>query len=287
MLFTRSDGRLVRTMPGMQKISSYIMRSRAASINYFQYKLDTSGIDQYITDHEVDGRRTMSAMHIIIAAMVRTIAQRPQLNRFIMHNRVYARNQIVISFVVHRSLRIEDGGTTVKIAFNGTESLQQIVDAVNEAVARETASMDVKNSTDRLVDWFMNFPAWILRPLIALVMKLDDYNLLPQAVLDASPFHATLFLTNLKSIGIDSVYHHQYEFGTNGLFLSMGKEQPTAVANANGTVSVKRMMNLNLSLDERFCDGLYFAKSFELLTKYLREPSLLEEPLESIVEDMP
>ena len=287
MLFTRSDGRLVRTMPGMQKISSYIMRSRAASINYFQYKLDTSGIDQYITDHEVDDRRTMSAMHIIIAAMVRTIAQRPQLNRFIMHNRVYARNQIVISFVVHRSLRIEDGGTTVKIAFNGTESLQQIVDAVNEAVARETAGMDVKNSTDRLVDWFMNFPAWILRPLIAFVMKLDDYNLLPQAVLDASPFHVTLFLTNLKSIGIDSVYHHQYEFGTNGLFLSMGKEQPTAVANANGTVSVKRMMNLNLSLDERFCDGLYFAKSFKLLTKYLREPSLLEEPLDAIVEDMP
>ena len=116
---------------------------------------------------------------------------------------------------------------------------------------------------------------------------LDDYNLLPQAVLDASPFHVTLFLTNLKSIGIDSVYHHQYEFGTNGLFLSMGKEQPTAVANANGTVSVKRMMNLNLSLDERFCDGLYFAKSFKLLTKYLREPSLLEEPLDAIVEDMP
>ena len=287
MLFTRSDGRLVRTMPGIQKITPYIMRSRAASINLFQHKLDTAAIDQYIADHEVDGRRTMSAMHIIIAAMVRTIAQRPQLNRFIVHNRTYARNSIVISFIVHRSLRVEDGGTTIKIAFKGTETLPEIVATLNEVIARETAGMDVKNDTDKLIDWFMNFPAWILRPLISLVMKLDDFNLLPQAVLDASPFHATLFLTNLKSLGIDSVYHHQYEFGTNGLFLSMGKEQLTPVANPDGTVSIKRLMNLNLSLDERFCDGLYFAKSFKLLIKYLKNPKLLETPLASVEQDMP
>ena len=287
MLFTRSDGRLIRSMPGIQKITPYIMRSRAASINMFQHKLDTAAIDQYIVDHEVDGYRTMSAMHIIIAAIVRTIALRPQLNRFIMHNRTYARKGIVVSFVVHRSLRVEDGGTTIKITFKGTETLPEIVQILNETIARETANMQVKNDTDRLVDWFMNFPPFILRPLIAFVMKLDDYNLLPNAVLNASPFHATLFLTNLKSLGIDSVYHHQYEFGTNGLFISMGKEQPSAVANPDGTVSVKRLMNLNLTLDERFCDGLYFAKSFKILTRFLKNPYLLEEPLEAVVEDMP
>ena len=287
MLFTRSDGRLIRSMPGIQKITPYIMRSRAASINMFQHKLDTAAIDQYITDHEVNGSRTMSAMHIIIAAFVRTIALRPQLNRFILHNRTYARKGIVVSFVVHRSLRVEDGGTTIKIAFKGTETLPEIVQILNETIARETASMEVKNDTDRLVDWFMNFPPFILRPLISFVMKLDDFNLLPKAVLNASPFHATLFLTNLKSLGIDSVYHHQYEFGTNGLFISMGKEQPTAVANPDGTVSVKRLMNLNLTLDERFCDGLYFAKSFKILVRFLKNPYLLEEPLEAIVEDMP
>jgi len=287
MLFTRSDGRLIRSMPGIQKITPYIMRSRAASINMFQHKLDTAAIDQYIVDHEVDGYRTMSAMHIIIAAIVRTIALRPQLNRFIMHNRTYARKGIVVSFVVHRSLRVEDGGTTIKITFKGTETLPEIVQILNDTIARETANMQVKNDTDRLVDWFMNFPPFILRPLIAFVMKLDDYNLLPNAVLNASPFHATLFLTNLKSLGIDSVYHHQYEFGTNGLFISMGKEQPSAVANPDGTVSVKRLMNLNLTLDERFCDGLYFAKSFKILIRFLKNPALLEEPLESVVEDMP
>lgn len=287
MLFTRSDGRVVRTMPAMQKIVPYIMRSRAASINLFQEKLDCSAIDDYISAHEIDGKRTMSAMHIIIAAMVRTIAQRPQLNRFVMHGRVYARKKIVISFVVHRSLRVEDGGTTLKISFNGTETLQQIVNVLNETIARETASMNVRNPTDDLAERFMRLPPWLLHPLIGFVMGLDRYNLLPEAVLEASPFHASLFLTNLKSLGIDSVYHHQYEFGTNGLFLSMGKEQPTAVACADGTVRVKRMMNLNISLDERFCDGLYFAKSFKLFTKYLKNPQLMDTPLDHVEEDMP
>lgn len=287
MLFTRSDGRLVRTMPAMQKIVPYIMKSRAASINYFQEKLDCAAMDDYIAAHEVDGKRTLSAMHIIIAAMVRTIAQRPQLNRFVMHGRVYARREIVVSFVVHRSLRIEDGGTTLKIPFTGTETLQQIVQKLNETIARETASMDVRNPTDMLAEWFMRLPSWLLRPLIGFVMGLDSYNLLPKAVLNASPFHASVFLTNLKSLGIDSVYHHQYEFGTNGMFLSMGKEQPTAIACADGTMRVKRMMNLNISLDERFCDGLYFAKSFKLFTKYLKNPQLMDIPLDHVEEDMP
>ena len=287
MLFTRSDGRVVRSMPAMQKIIPYIMRSRAASINLFQHRLDCTGIDSYVTAHEVDGRRTISAMHIIIAAIVRTIAQRPQLNRFVMHGRVYARNAIVISFVIHRSLRIEDGGTTIKLTFDGTETLGQVAARIDETIARETTSMDVRNPTDELAEWFMRLPAFLLRPLIGFVMGLDTYNLLPGPVLDASPFHASVFLTNLKSLGIDSVYHHQYEFGTNGLFLSMGKEQPAAVACADGTVRVRRMMNLNFTLDERFCDGLYFARSIKLLNKYLKDPTLLDTPLDHIEQDMP
>lgn len=287
MLFTRSDGRLVLSLPPMQKIVPYIMRTRTASVNLFQAKLDCTTIDEYITAHEVDGRRTINAMHIIIAAMVRTIAQRPQLNRFVIHSRVYARHKIVVSFVVHRSLRIEDGGTTIKLTFDGTESLAQIVRIIDQTIQRETASVNVRNSTDDMAEAFMRLPSFILRPLIGFVMGLDNYNLLPRAVLEASPFHSTIFLTNLKSLGVDSVYHHQYEFGTNGIFVSMGKEMPTAVACTDGVVRIRRVMNLNISLDERFCDGVYFARSIKLFRKYLKNPALLEVPLDHKEEDMP
>ncbi len=114
MLLTRSDGRRIRSLPPMQKIIPYIMRSRAASINLFQEHVDCTPLNNYICAHEVNGQRTMSTMHLLIAAIVRVVAQRPQLNRFVVHSRVYARKDIVVSFVVHRSLRIEDGGTTIK-----------------------------------------------------------------------------------------------------------------------------------------------------------------------------
>lgn len=287
MLFSRSDGRLVRSVPAMQKIIPYIMRSRAASINLFQERLDCAPMDAYISAHEVNGRRSINAMHILIAAIVRTIALRPQLNRFIMHSRIYARHKIVVSFVVHRSLRQEDGGTTIKLEFEGTENLETIARTVNEAIVRETRSLDARNATDDMVEAFLRLPAFLLRPLTGFVMGLDRYNLLPEAVLRASPFHATVFLTNLKSLAIDSVYHHQYEFGTNGIFVSMGKELPDAVTRPDGSIEVRRMMNLNLSLDERFCDGLYFARSMRLFRKFLRDPALLETRLERKEEDLP
>ena len=287
MLFSRSDGRRVHSLPAMQKIIPYIMRSRTASINLFQSKVDCASMDAYITAHEVDGRRTLSVMHILIAALVRTIALRPQLNRFVVHSRIYARHKIVVSFVVHRSLRVEDGGTTIKLYFDGTENLKQIAESIDEAIQRETTSPNAHNLTDDMAEAFMRLPSFILRPLIAFVMGLDSYNLLPKAVLTASPFHSTIFLTNLKSLGIDSVFHHQYEFGTNGIFVSMGKEKLLPVACTDGTVGIRRLMNLNFSLDERFCDGLYFARSMKLLKKYLKDPSLLESTLERKEEDVP
>ena len=59
------------------------------------------------------------------------------------------------------------------------------------------------------------------------------------------------------------------------------------MACAVGTVRVRRMMNLNFTLDERFCDGLYFARSIKLLNKYLKDPTLLDTPLDHIEQDMP
>ena len=71
MLLTRSDGRRIRSLPPMQKIIPYIMRSRAASINLFQEHVDCTPLNNYICAHEVNGQRTMSTMHLLIAAIVR------------------------------------------------------------------------------------------------------------------------------------------------------------------------------------------------------------------------
>lgn len=45
-------------------------------------------------------------------------------------------------------------------------------------------------------------------------------------------------------------------------------------------------MGFGLVADERFCDGLYFARSLKILKKFLNNPSLLEVPLEHKIEDV-
>lgn len=288
MFFSRSDGRRIRSLPAMQKIMPYIMRTRTGSVNFFREALDCAPLEAYIAAHNgADAQSRLGVMHILIAALVRTIALRPQLNRFVVHSRIYARRGISVSFVVHRSLRVEDGGTTIKLEFTGTEDLPTIARAVNAAVLRETAPAAARNATDSLADGFMRLPDLLIRPLIGFVMRLDHWNLLPEAVLKASPFHTTVFLTNLKSLGIDSIFHHLYEFGTNGIFMAMGKEALHTVSRPDGSTAARREIHLDFALDGRFCDGLYFARSMRLFRKFLRDPALLETRLERTEEDLP
>lgn len=56
-------------------------------------------------------------------------------------------------------------------------------------------------------------------------MFLDKHGILPKAIIKASPFHTSAFLTNVASLGIDAIYHHLYDFGTTGIFLAMGKRK--------------------------------------------------------------
>ena len=42
---------------------------------------------------------------------------------------------------------------------------------------------------------------------------------------------------------------------------------------------MEKRMGFGLVADERFCDGLYFARSLKILKKFLSNPKLLEQQL--------
>jgi len=53
-----------------------------------------------------------------------------------------------------------------------------------------------------------------------------------------------------------------------------------------GNIISEKRMGWGLVTDERFCDGLYFALSLRQLRKFMKNPKLLETPLEAKVEDV-
>ena len=115
----------------------------------------------------------------------------------------------------------------------------------------------------------------MIRAVVKFLMFLDKHGLLPRKIIDASPFHTSVFLTNVGSLGIDSIYHHIYNFGTTSMFFSMGKKKKSYIYE-DDEIKEEKCITLAFVGDERICDGYYYASSFTLLSKYLKKPELLE-----------
>lgn len=284
MFFKRPDGRRVRNIEPLQLITSYIMKKRYDAMNMYEDTFPCEAWDIYIRDKETQGIK-LSYMHILIAGVVRILALKPRLNRFVMNGKVYARPKIWVSFVVHPELHEDSAGTTIKLCFEGTENILEIAQKINEAVERETIKRVDENGTDKLARVLTAIPSPILSFVVNTLMWMDRHNILPKKIIELSPFHTSFFITNLKSLGINFVHHHTYEFGTTGLFFAIGKEKTIPVVRKNEHISEKHMP-FSLVSDERFCDGLYFAMALRELRKIMRNPKVLEAPLDKKIEDV-
>ena len=285
MFGKRHDGRAIKNLEPMQKIMPYIMKTRTDSMNMYEDTFACEPMDAYIKAKAAEGLK-ITYMHILIAGVVRLLALRPQLNRFVMNGRIYARPKIWVSFVVHPVLRDESTGTTIKLCFEGTETILEIAKVINDAIEKETTKRVGENDTDKLMRTLMNrIPGPLIKLVINTLLWMDKHSILPKAIVNLSPFHTSFFITNLKSLGINHIYHHTYEFGTTGLFFAMGKEKTIPVVKNNEIVEEKHM-GFGLVSDERFCDGLYFALSLRQMRKFMKNPASLEKPLEKKVEDM-
>ncbi|MBQ6239423.1 MAG: 2-oxo acid dehydrogenase subunit E2 [Firmicutes bacterium] len=282
MFGKRPDGRLLGKLDPFDRIIPYIMKERSDSMVMYEDQFDCAAMDEYIRRWRDEGL-PMSYMHILIAATVRILAIRPKLNRFVMNGKLYSRDKIWVSFAIHRRLVDEDVETTLKLCFEGTETIQEISKAINDAIEKERAHSE-SNGTDKVASLLMKIPSFLIKLVINFLMWTDRHNMLPRFVMEASPFHTSFFLTNLKSLGINHIFHHVYNFGTTGLFLAMGKEKTVPLFRSSEFVPVKSLP-FGLVADERCCDGLYFAKALRLFRKYLNDPSQLEIALESKVPD--
>lgn len=280
----RVDGKQVRDIDPIQRIVPHIMRHRHDSMINLTVDLPCEPFDEFIKKELAAGNGEYDYMHIIIAGLVRIIANYPRLNRFVMNGRIFKRNVINISFVVRKAMNIEAPDTTVKLEFTGRETLAEVRDKINAAI-EANSDMDANNGTDQLARLITFTPNVVIAFLVGLIKFLDKHNMLPKAIIDVSPFHTSAFITNMKSIKGPSIYHHLYDFGNTGMFFSMGKETMVPVVSGTEIVPGKRMP-FKIVSDERFCDGFYFSTALRVLRRYYAHPEVLKEPLKELAEDV-
>lgn len=284
MFGKRPDGRRIKNVDPIQLITGFLMKKRYDSMNMYEDTINCAVWDQYIKEKAEQGIK-IGYMHIFIAGVVRMLALKPRLNRFVMNGKLYARPKIWVSFTIHPELHIDSPDTTIKLMFEGTETILEIAEKINEAIRKETILRTEENSTDKLVRILTSISAGVLNVVAGVLMWMDRHNMLPKSIIEFSPFHTSFYITNLKSLGLNPVFHHTCEFGTNGLFFAMGKEKKIPVAEKEN-VEIQKHMPFTLVSDERFCDGLYYALALRDFKKVMRDPKVLEIPLDKKVEDV-
>ena len=282
MFGLRSDGRKLKTLDPLFRVIPHIMKQRSDAHVYYTQDLPIKSIDEYIAKKNEEGIK-LSCMTIIYAALVRLLAEKPHLNRFVMDGRTYARNDIVVSFVVKKGMTEDAEETNIKLHFTGKENIFEIKEKLDKTI-EENKKVETQNTTDKFVKLLSHVPDWIYKILINFLMWLDKHGMLPKAIVELSPFHASAYLTNLGSLGIDPIYHHIYNFGTVGVFLAMGKKKKSYIYEDENIVQEKTI-TLKWVADERICDGFYYASALKSFYRYLKKPELLEqagEPKEDI-----
>lgn len=275
----RSDGYRVKTDNAMYEIVPHIMPQRYDASNSIKVNIDLEPIQDYIKNCRRRGIN-VSHMSIIIAGYLRLVSQNPFLNRFVMNKKIYARNHFCVSFVTLTPGSITD--TVSKIYFNLDDTLPTVNEKINAAIER-AKNLEGPNSTDKIMATLCRTPL-LLTFGVGFLKLLDKFFTLPMSIVDASPFHTSLFVTNLASIRTNTIYHHLYEFGTTGVFVSMGQPLKKLVKNGE-MIEEKKIMELGIVTDERIANGHYYGRCFKELSRYYKNPQLLETPPEAIVKD--
>ena len=282
----RKDGRRVRTAQPMAKMMAFIMKDRADAMNYFADELDVTETDVFCKKMIADGYEGFSFLHIMLAAYVRTISQKPALNRFINGQRIYARNNIEVNMVIKKDLREDSPDTAISVIFEPDDTVIDVYEKFNAAVQKEKEKEDLDSGFDKTAGTLASLPRPILRLAVRLLFWMDYHGLLPKFLTDLSPFHGSMIITSMGSLGIKPIYHHIYNFGNLPVFISYGVKRTEYKLKRDGSVEQRRMMDLKVVTDERICDGFYYASAFKLIRRFVERPAVLLKRPEQIIEDI-
>ncbi|MDR3072877.1 MAG: hypothetical protein LBU41_05225 [Clostridiales Family XIII bacterium] len=271
----RSDGRRLKTIPPFDKVIPYIMNRRYDATNLMTVDFPYDKVTEYIVKRKKEGV-AIPVMACVLAAYIRAVAQVPAVNRFSIAKKIYARKGIWTSFVTLKDRWGEGDGqaeTVVKLCFTGNETIDEVSERITTAIA-ENREKQASNSMDKLLNSIFAIPL-IPSFIIGVFKFLDHLGMLPKSVIEASPFHTSIFFTNMASIRAYPIYHHLYEFGTTSAFISLGVD-----INNRGKYQMK------VATDERCCNGATYVHAMHRFLRGLRHLDSLESPPQSVKEDI-
>ena len=270
----RKDGIRLKNTDPMYTVAAHVMNKRVDSMNMITIDIPVNPIADYVHRKRDEGGMKISRLAVILAAYIRVIDEFPKFNHFVVNSKIYARNEIAVGMVVLRGGSVMEDGTMSKIYFQPTDDVYKVQERL-DAYIEENRKEEPDNGTEKIIKVLLSVPG-LLKSGVKILKWMDWHNMLPKSIIDMSPFHLSLVITDLASIRLDSIYHHVYEFGTTSIAIAMGvnREVPKR---KGGEIVFEKCMPLGVVMDERIAGGSYFALGFRRLKEYLKHPEMLEQ----------
>jgi hypothetical protein len=225
----------------------------------------------------------MALLHVILAAYVRIVSERPAINRFVAGQKIYARNNIECVMTVKKEMSLESPDTCIKVEFDPRDDIYNVYKKFRHTV---TDALSTDTDFDNTTTVLTKLPGFILRGAMAIIRWLDFKGWLPKKLLNVSPFHGSMIITSMGSLGIPAIYHHLYNFGTLPIFISYGNIFTADAVKRDGTKERHHFITIKVVTDERICDGYYYASAFKKLKRYMLHPEILDKSPSSVAEDI-
>ena len=286
MFGRRPDGVAIDgSMDPITRVANYIMTERIDAQVFAKQMIDAEVINRFIAEQRTQGHN-LSHMAVIIAAYVRMVSQMPEANRFVVNKRIYARNELCVSFTtVKNRARDNFEETVLKVKFDPRDTVIEVGEKIDKAIE------EYRNSESDEGSIVLSFARFLMRVpglpsfAVGLLKLLDRYGLMPKSLIDISPFHTSMFLTNVASLKMSDVFHHIYNFGTTSQFFSIGKREQHLQLDWQGNEQQRSYFPMGITLDERPCAGAILAQAMREFMRNLNHPELMLAPPKNVVTE--
>jgi len=281
----RREGRQLRSLSAYQRLIPYLLRRRSEAQCSVTDSLEVSGVEQWLRQKRAEGWAGLGFIHLLVAAYVRTVSMRPGINRFVSGRRLYARNEVQVVLSVKRGASSSASETSVKVSFSPTDTVFDVYRRLSEAVDGVKADVAV-SEPERIAELLMRLPRFLVRAVTRVARFLDYFDWLPRSWLDASPFHGSLTVIDLGSLGIVPADHTLPDFGNIPCAISFGARRKNREADEDGLMREHHYVDYRITCDERIVDSYYYASALKCLKYFMKNPAHLELPPEAVEDDV-
>ena len=257
----------------LRRIMPYVMRTRNESAVYFEQRIDVRNAERFVRAfNEAHPETRATLFHVVLWASRQSLIEFPALNRFVAGGRLYQRKGLWISYSAKQRMKRGAPLIVMKRRFEPEESFAAMVAEMGTHL-QSAKFGGGKSSVDGELGLVLMLPGFLRRVVFVAYRALEALGMFPRAFIDNDPLYATLFLTDLGSLGMDPAYHHLYEYGTIGIFGAIGRARTELIGDPiTGRLERQRITTVRWSFDERVEDGLYAGYGLKNAKRLIEDP---------------